>query len=255
MYRYIYGPVSSWRFGVSLGIDLLSQEKKICSFDCVYCQIGKTGLFSCERKMFVSTEDVIEEIKRLPEVEIDYYTFSGRGEPTLAKNLKDIALWIKREKKGKCALLTNSSTITDISVQEDIMVMDLVSFKIDAATQKTFEKINTPCCGIELDKIIEAIGKFRKNYRGIFTIQIMFVEENLKEAHEIASICRKLKPDIVYLNTPLRDSRVPPLTVEQFRTVEEVFRDIPHLSVFGAKKKKVEPISLADTIKRRGEKL
>ncbi|MCM8765044.1 MAG: radical SAM protein, partial [Candidatus Omnitrophica bacterium] len=112
MFRYIYGPVSSWRLGASLGIDLLSWKKKICSFNCVYCQIGKTDIFSCERRIFVPTDEVINEFKQLPEVEIDYYTFSGRGEPTLARNLKEVAEWIRKEKKGRCALLTNSSTIT-----------------------------------------------------------------------------------------------------------------------------------------------
>lgn len=255
VFRYIYGPVSSWRLGSSLGIDLLSQSEKMCSFDCVYCQVGKTDTCSCERKIFVPTADIINELKQIPEVKIDYYTFSGRGEPTLARNLKEVALWIKKEKKGRCALLTNSSTITDASVQQDIIAMDLISFKIDAATQKTFEKMNSPCCEIRIEKIIEALVDFRKIYRGIFTIQSMFVEENLKEAKDIARICRKLKPDIVYLNTPLRDSAVLPLSEESFSSVEKAFEDIPHLSVFRAQKKNVEPISLSDTVKRRGKKL
>ncbi|MCM8816883.1 MAG: radical SAM protein [Candidatus Omnitrophica bacterium] len=255
MFKYIYGPVSSWRLGVSLGIDLISQEKKICSFDCVYCQIGKTDVFSCERRIFVPTRDVINEIKNLPDVEIDYYTFSGRGEPTLAGNLNEAALWIKKEKRGRCALLTNSSTITDVSVQEEIMVMDLVSFKIDAVTQETFERINRPCCGIKIEKILQNIENFRKKFKGVFTIQSMFVEENMEEAQHIAEICRKLKPDIVYLNTPLRNSDVPPLSKEQFKVIEEIFKDIRYLTVFGAHKKNVKPISLADTIKRRGKKL
>ncbi len=253
--KYIYGPVSSWRLGSSLGIDLLSQEQKICSFDCVYCQIGKTGIFSCERKIFVKTEEVIGELENIRDVAIDYFTFSGRGEPTLAKNLKDVAVWIKNNKKGKCALLTNSSTITDISVQNDIMVMDLVSFKIDAATQETFEKINKPCCGIKIAEIIKAITEFRKFYKGVFTIQTMFINQNLKEAEKIAEICRKLKPDIVYLNTPLRDSPVEPLSAETFQSIEKVFSDIPHLSVFHSKKKDVKPLSLPDTVRRRGKKL
>ncbi|MCM8764944.1 MAG: radical SAM protein [Candidatus Omnitrophica bacterium] len=255
MFKYIYGPVSSWRLGISLGIDLLSMEEKICSFDCIYCQVGKTGIFSCERKIFVPTEDVINELEQAPDVRIDYYTFSGRGEPTLARNLKEVAEWIRKEKKGRCALLTNSSTITDTSIQQDIMIMDLISFKLDAATQKTFEKINRPCCGIKIEKIIEALSEFRKIYKGIFTIQSMFVEENLKEAKDIAEICMKLQPDIVYLNTPLRDSAVLPLSEESFSSVEKAFVDIPHLSVFHVQKKKIKPISLSDTVRRRGKKL
>ncbi len=255
MFKYIYGPVGSWRLGISLGIDLLSQEKKICSFDCVYCQIGKTGIFSCERKIFVPTEQVIKELQQVRDVKIDYFTFSGRGEPTLAKNLKEVAVWIKNNKKGKCALLTNSSTIPDRSLWEDLLTMDLISFKIDAATQETFEKINRPCCNIKLESIIEAIKEFKKVYRGIFTIQTMFTHENRKEAHSIAQICREINPDIVFLNTPLRDSPVAALSKEEFASIEKFFDGIAHLSVYGVEKMDVKPISMPDTVKRRGKKL
>ncbi|MGB9642321.1 MAG: radical SAM protein [Candidatus Ratteibacteria bacterium] len=254
-FKYIYGPVSSWRLGASLGIDQLSQEKKICSFDCVYCQIGRTGIFTCERKVYVPAEAVIEELKQLPELEIDFYTFSGKGEPTLAKDFKKLATWIKNEKKGRCAILTNSTTITDASVKKDLCVMDLVSFKIDAATQKTFEKVNRPCCRITLDTILNHLADFRKVYQGLFTIQIMAIEENLKEMEKIAEICRKLSPDIVYLNTPLRDSAVKPLSQESFKEVEKFFESLPYVSVYSAHKKVVQPISMKDTMKRRGKKI
>ena len=86
-YRYIYGPVSSWRLGRSLGVDPISAKEKICTFDCVYCQLGRTKTFSSERREFVRIKDVIHEIQTLPLPPIDYITFSGAGEPTLAKNL------------------------------------------------------------------------------------------------------------------------------------------------------------------------
>ncbi|HPP67157.1 MAG TPA: radical SAM protein [bacterium] len=255
MFRYIYGPVGSWRLGSSLGIDLLSMKQKICSFDCIYCQIGNTEIFSCERKIFVSEKDVIAELEQLPDVQIDYYTFSGRGEPTLAKNIKEIAEWIKNKQHGRCALLTNSSTITDTSLWNDLLPMDLISFKIDAATQETFERVNKPCCNIKIKDIIEGVSEFTKMYKGLFTIQIMMVEENLSEADKIACICKELKPDLVYLNTPLRDSSVRPLTRKEFSAIAGFFNQIPHLSVFEAKKNPVKPISYDDTIKRRGKKI
>ena len=255
MFKYIYGPVGSWRLGSSIGIDLLSMEEKVCSFDCVYCQVGKTGVFSCKREVFVQTEDIIKEIEQLPDVKIDYYRFSGRGEPTLAKNIKEVAQWIKDKKNGRCALLTNSSTITDKSLTDDLLNLDLISFKIDAATQETFEKINKPCCNIKLNNIIKGITEFRKIYTGLFTIQVMVIKENIQEIEKIASICRDLDPDIVYLNTPLRDSPVKPLTEKEFSEVIVTFKDIPYSSVFEAERKQVQPISRADTIKRRGKKI
>ncbi|HOL49889.1 MAG TPA: radical SAM protein [bacterium] len=254
-FKYIYGPVSSWRLGSSLGIDQLSQEKKICSFDCVYCQVGRTGIFTCERSIYVPAESIIEELKQLPDLEIDYYTFSGRGEPTLAKDFKEVANWIKQVKKGKCAILTNSTTISDESVKQDLCVMDLVSFKIDAANQKTFEIVNRPCCGIKLENILNHIADFKKMYKGCFTIQVMAIQENVKEMVQIAEICKKLSPDIVYLNTPLRDSPVAPISETSFKEVEKLFEGMRCISVYSAHKKAVKPISMKDTMRRRGKKI
>jgi len=95
-YKYIYGPVDSWRLGRSLGVDLISRDDKICTFDCVYCQVGKIATFSDRREVFVPTEEIIGEIKSLPSLEIDYVTFSGRGEPTLAENLGEVIREIKK---------------------------------------------------------------------------------------------------------------------------------------------------------------
>ncbi|MDD5532218.1 MAG: hypothetical protein PHC52_05460 [Syntrophales bacterium] len=86
-FKYVYGPVDSWRLGVSLGIDLLSQDAKVCTFDCSYCQLGRTPAYTTERRLYVSTEEILEEMAGLPEVEEDHITFSGIGEPTLARNL------------------------------------------------------------------------------------------------------------------------------------------------------------------------
>ena len=83
----IYGPVPSWRLGRSLGIDLLSTRGKTCSFDCVYCQLGRTVHFVIERKEFVPISRLVSELESVRGVAADYATFSGVGEPTLARNL------------------------------------------------------------------------------------------------------------------------------------------------------------------------
>src|SRR3989338_4876143 len=102
-YRYIYGPVPSWRLGRSLGIDPISRENKVCTFNCVYCQLGHVQLFSDKRDVFVPTEDIIKEINSLPDLKIDYITFSGKGEPPLAENLGGIIREIKKIRDEKIA--------------------------------------------------------------------------------------------------------------------------------------------------------
>ena len=90
-FKFIYGPVPSWRVGSSLGIDLLSQEDKICSYDCLYCQLGRTKILTATRQLYVPEDTILRELEMLPaDISIDYMTLSGRGEPTLAINLGDM---------------------------------------------------------------------------------------------------------------------------------------------------------------------
>lgn len=254
-YKYIYGPVSSWRLGKSLGIDPISNKEKICTFDCVYCQCGKTGIFKDKREIFVLTEKLLEEIKSLPTLEIDYITFSGRGEATLAKNLGEMITEIKKVRKEKLAVITNASLIHRKDVQEDLKLADLVMAKLDAPSEELFLKINKPMQGIEFDRILKGIKEFRAIYKGKLALQIMFIEENKLYAKSLATIAKALNPDEVQLNTPLRPCGVKPLSKEELDIIKMAFKGMNVISVYGAKKKNVSPISKKDTLKRRGKKL
>jgi len=135
-YKYIYGPVPSWRLGNSLGIDLLSQKNKICNFDYGYCQLKSTSYYTDERKQYVKTEDIIAEIRQLPvNVEIDYLTFSGRGESTLAANLGEAITAVKNLRSEPVAVLTNSALIDREDVRRDLSHADFVVAKLDASSQ------------------------------------------------------------------------------------------------------------------------
>ena len=254
-FKYIYGPVSSWRLGASLGIDLLSGKEKVCSFNCIYCQLGKKGTACINRKNYVPAGKVIEELKRLPDVHVDYYTFSGKGEPALAKNIGKVASWIKKNKKGKTALLTNSSTILDRRLWKDLKGMDLIAFKLDAYSEEVFKRINKPVRGINIENIRQSLLKFRKTFKGKFAVQIMVMKENLDEMEDIKNFCKILKPDEIQLNTPLRPSGVQPADKKTMANVKKMFKELPVISAYEVKKKKIKPISPKDTMKRRGKKL
>jgi wyosine [tRNA(Phe)-imidazoG37] synthetase (radical SAM superfamily) len=255
-YNYIYGPVSSWRLGRSLGIDLLSQNDRICSFSCVYCQLGEETKYTTERKIYVPTRKIIDEIKSLPgDLEIDYYTFSGRGEPTLAKNFGETIEALRETGKGPIAVLTNASLIDRNDVQEELKKTDFVSLKLDAFSQKSFEKINRPAPGIKLNNIIEGIKKFKKEYKGRLALQIMFIDENKNHVEELIKIAKEINPDEVQINTPLRESGVRPLPKEEISKIKDKFEVLNSdiVSVYEAEHKKVKSISKKDTLKRRGK--
>jgi len=252
-FRYIYGPVFSWRLGVSLGIDTVSGENKICSFDCSYCQIGPTKDFRSERKVFVPVERVMDEIKRLPPAEIDYITFAGCGEPTLAAYLGGMISSVRTFRKEKIAVITNSSLLYRKDVARDLLLSDFVIAKLDAYSQKSLEKINNPVKEITFELIVKGIKEFRQKYRGRFALQIMFIGENKDRAAELAELAGEINPDEVQINTPLRRCGEKPLPEKDLVRICEYFKELKTVSVYNSDRKEVKPVSDEETLKRRGK--
>ena len=251
--KYIYGPVPSWRLGRSLGVDLISTEK-VCSFDCIYCQLGETATKTTEREQFVPTDDVISELEQvLPKCKADIITFSGRGEPTLASNLREVAEAIKGITDLETAILTNSSLIWQKDVQKDLGKIDFVVAKLDAHNEDLFKRINKPAEGITLEKIISGIKEFKSNYNGKLALQIMFMGLNKPYARELAEISREIGPDEVQLDTPLRPCGVKPLGREEMEKIEKEFHGLNTKSVYIMEKPDVDIIDMEKTLERRPE--
>lgn len=252
-FKHLYGPVSSWRLGRSLGVDLLPGGCKTCTFDCVYCQLGQIKEYTTQRRVFVRTKGVINEIKSLPDIPIDYFTFSGQGEPALAANLGETARAIKEIRSEPVAVISNSSFVHDAGFREELAVVDYALLKLDAHNQQTLEAINRPCKNIRFEDIFKGLVEFRQIYKGILALQIMFIESNKNSAHEFVELLELIKPDEVHLNTPLRPSEIKPLSEDEMKKIKTVFKDLPYKisSVYEIEKIKVEPISEEDTLKRR----
>jgi len=251
--KYIYGPVSSWRLGRSLGIDLISGDKH-CSFDCIYCQLGNGNSQTLERKIFIPTDQIVKEFESLPkDLEYDYITFSGCGEPTLASNIFDVAGEIKKRSQKPIALLTNSTLFSDPKVRKDIEGIDLIIAKLDASNEKIFQKVNQPVGGVCLSKIIEGIKAARADYPKKVALQIMFTAKNKEDAKNIAELAKEINPEIVYLGTPVRECGEEPLSKEELEKIEVFFNPLLTKSIYSATntKVKIESISREDVIRRR----
>ncbi len=257
-YKYIYGPVSSWRLGRSLGIDPITSLRKVCTFDCVYCQAEKTEVFSAIREVFVPTDVLIHELRSLPDVTIDYITFAGNGEPTLAKNLGEMIRAVKRVRKEKIAVITNASLIDRKDVVEDLLLADLVEAKLDASSGESFKVVNRPMPEISWEKIVEGLKAFRKIYRGHLTLQVMFVASNKACVAALAKTACQIGPDEIELNTPLRACAVKPLGPEEMKEITAIFRGICGTkikvrSVYEEKREKSRPFCQPSTERRRGK--
>ena len=251
MKSIIYGPVSSWRLGRSLGVDLLSTKGKTCSFDCIYCQLGKTIHPLAERRQFVTIDKLSRELSSVKNIVADYLTFSGLAEPTLASNLGEAINIAKSILPLPVAILTNSSLMPREDVCDDLAQADVVVAKIDAPNEQIFRQINNPVVNYSFDRVLHSIERFRKGFKGKLALQMMFVAINKDYAQEMANIAKQLSPDEVQLNTPLRPCSIKPLTPDEMAAIAKEFAGLRVVSVYQASKPEVVPINLEETLRRR----
>ncbi|MDA3791419.1 MAG: radical SAM protein [Desulfobacula sp.] len=241
MYKYLFGPVPSRRLGMSLGVDLV--PRKVCSLDCVYCEVGKTTKLTLERKEYILYDKIIEELthyfKNNPDP--DYITFSGSGEPTLNSRIGDVLKFIKQKKPAiPIAVLTNGTLLFDAKVREEIKEADVVLPSLDAATNSVFHKINRPAPELDIDKYIQGLIDFRKEFKGKIWLEIFILPEyNLEEAElkELEQKIAKINPDSIQLNTLDRPGVVDNLHSASRKELEKI-KDLWNF-------KKVEIISAA----------
>lgn len=199
----IYGPVKSWRYGWSLGVDLI-RDISTCSFNCIYCQLGDIVDKSNTRRLFVSTETVLNDLKASDWQQADIITFSGSGEPTLALNLKEALQEIKRITQKPTLVLTNGTLLNDPDVVDALQEADTVAVKLDAATEAKLQQMNRPVPGVTLETILDGIKAFKAVYRGKLSIQSMFMPTNTDEVDALIALIRDIQPDELQLNTPKR---------------------------------------------------
>ncbi len=204
-----FGPVPSRRLGKSLGVNNIPD--KVCSFACVYCQIGRTLRMELERKAFYEPELIFEEVRRkVEEAErkgerIDYITFVPDGEPTLDINLGKEAELLKT--LGiPLAILTNSSLIWRGDVKDDLLKFDFVSLKVDAVSEELWRRVDRPHKSLSLEKILEGMLEFRRAFKGKLVTETMLIDgvDYGGEFERIADFLTELRPDIAYIAVPTR---------------------------------------------------
>ncbi len=255
MLKAVYGPVPSWRLGRSLGIDPVC-KRNVCSFDCVYCQLGRTTDIITERKVFVESGRVRRDLKGIwkrVKGNADVVTLSGTGEPELAENLGEL-IEIAREVTGlKVAVLTNSSLMDREDVRKDLAMADIVVAKLDSPNPEIFEKVNRPHPSIDFGEMLKGMRKFRGEFKGKYALQMMFIDLNKDYAQEMRKLTEGIRPDEIQIDTPVRHSPVRPLTQEEIEKIKNVFEGTNYISVYDKKKPEVETINREETLERRPE--
>lgn len=205
---FSFGPVPSRRLGRSLGIN--NVVPKTCTYSCIYCQLGKTLNFTSKRERFYDPDGLVASVRervnelRSRGIRIDYLTFVPDGEPTLDTNLgKEIELL--KDLGIRIAVITNSSLIWDENVKDALINADWVSFKIDSVNEKVWKKINVPFRDLDLEKILNGIIDFSKNFHGILNTETMLVKGvNDFDIEETAKFIGEINPEKAYISVPTR---------------------------------------------------
>ncbi|WP_319561995.1 radical SAM protein [Marispirochaeta sp.] len=222
----LFGPVPSRRLGMSLGIDLVPH--KVCSFNCVYCECGATTNLTIERREYVPADEVISELssflKENPKP--DYLTFSGAGEPVLNSGIGKVLESIKKEfPQIPAAVLTNGSLFGDPDVRKALLPADLVLPSLDAASERTFRRIDRPHRGINLDAYIQGLVDFRQEYSGEIWLEVMILpgyNDNRNDLSLLKEAILRIKPDKLQLNSLDRPGTIKDLQAADEATLKAV---------------------------------
>ncbi|WP_456456765.1 radical SAM protein [Thermovibrio sp.] len=205
--KYIFGPVFSRRLGISLGVDLV--PFKVCSMDCLYCEVGATTEKTLKRAEYVPYCAVVEELREYLSTspDLDYITFSGYGEPTLYSRLGELVSFLKENYPYRTALLTNASLLYRDEVLKEVEKVDVVLPSLDAGSEEVFRKLNRPAEGLTLSNVVEGIRKLIGETPCKVWVETLFVKgvnDSEEEVERIGELIHSLKPHKWQVNTVAR---------------------------------------------------
>ena len=223
--EYIFGPVPSRRLGRSLGVDLV--PFKTCTYDCIYCQLGRTTNKTMQRKEWVPMDVVIDQLKAKLGSKPDYITLSGSGEPTLFSRIEELISRIKDMTGIPVAVLTNGSLLWLPEVRNAMKSADLVVPSLDAGSSQIFQYVNRPHRDISFSKMLEGLVKFRNEYAGKYWLEVFLlagITTTEMEIDRIKTCISAIRPDKVQVNTvtrPPAEGFAEPVPQKQLQTITE----------------------------------
>lgn len=228
---YTYGPVPSRRLGLSLGVDIV--PAKICTLDCLYCQLGRTSKKSTVRQDFVDIEAVLSELrdKLQSGVKADHVTVGGSGEPTLNCRLGDLIAGIRSFTDIPVAILTNGTLLHRSDVRAECAKADVVVPSLDAGDAALFEVVNRPADDITIEKLVSGLVQFREEFRGAIWLEVFLiagVNTSAEQIEKISGLIQRIRPEKVHLNTAVRPPAEPgvrPVPRERLETIARQIGD------------------------------
>ncbi len=229
MVEYVYGPVFSRRLGRSLGVDLV--PLKICTYDCVYCQLGRTTNKTLERREYVPLPDVLSQLDRRlrDKPALDFITLAGSGEPTLYARLPEVIRAVKQRTATPLAVLTNGSLLWDPQVRDSLREADLVIPSLDAGNERIFQYVNRPHEDIAFEKMVDGLVAFRHEFVKPIWLEVFLLGGITAidvEVQKMVHLVDQIRPDRVQLNTVARppvEAFAIPVPDDQLRALAAMF--------------------------------
>lgn len=242
--KHIFGPVTSRRYGLSLGVDLA--VPKTCAFNCLFCQIGPTANTTVTRTAQPPVAEILTELRQwlASGTPADFITAAGSGEPTLHLHFGEILRFARDEARCRSLLLSNGAMFTLPEVRRDAALADVVKLSLHSWDQTSFERIARPHTSLSFDAIVEGYRRFRQDFTGQIDLEVFIVpgiNDTPEQVRRIAAVAATFNPDTVMLNTAVRPpadrsvARCPQermrLLARQFTPVAQAADDEPPASL------------------------
>jgi len=260
-YKHLFGPLMSRRFGRSLGIDLCPM--KTCSYDCIFCQLGKTPQKTTKREEFFPLKDICNEIAHWLKTDgnAEYITLAGSGEPTLYSRFGELTDFIHSKTDIPVLLLSNGSLFWQKEVREAASKIDVVKLSMSVWNQDLFDRINRPVSGLIFEDMVNGEIEFRKKYKGKLILEVFLLEginATQSDVRKIAQFAKQIKPDTIHFNTVTRPAAegfahsVAKKEMEQFSEMFTPHAEIPpEVSGTPLLNKDIDEEKIMDLIRRR----
>ena len=226
--KYIFGPVPSRRLGFSLGVDIIPY--KTCTYDCIYCELGKTACQTIEPSSTIPAEAVLKELQEWLSADsaiIDHVTLSGSGEPTLHPDLGQLIKEIKKISPVPVALITNGSLLYKKEVLEQVLEADIVLPSLDAADPDSFQRINRPHPSLRFDQLLDGLlnlGRLKESGLWLETLFLEGMNDTPDQVDRLLEIIHRIKPEKVQLNTVVRppvESSARPVDFSRLKEIQK----------------------------------
>lgn len=203
----VFGPVSSRRLGLSLGVDVIPRKR--CTLDCLYCQLGRSARVTAARKEYAPRGVVLRQLRAALKKTgpVDWITFSGSGEPTLHSGLGAMIRAVKRMTATPVAVITNGTLLADPLVRRGLREADLVIPDLDAGSARVFRRINRPHPSVRFRRVVEGIARFTRGFPGRVWLEVVLlkgVNDSAAELRKIGALAARIRPERVQLNTVVR---------------------------------------------------